>query len=135
MKTLIFSIPEATNFELLTPEQQAAINSVIGAWCDIGRAVNGRRLIDVIVNDNYTEAARQAYFPDWTVLYESDWNGQADQVTIDPDTNAELSRIPALTVRVPLAASYLEHLPDNPDGTRPTVARELSTWAGWPVRF
>lgn len=135
MKTLIFSVPATLDFAMLTPTQQAAVQSVVGAWMDVGVPVNGRKLLDVIVNDNYTEASRALYFPDWIVVYEANWTGAPDSVTHDPVTGAEMSRIPALTVLTPLTADYLTHMPNNPDGSRPLVARELASWAGWPKRF
>lgn len=135
MKTLIFSIPATTDLDNLTPEQQAALQSVGGALCPIGRAYLGRKLVDMLANDNYSDALRQSYFPDWIPLFDAAWDGQPDVVVTDPTTGAEISRIPALKVMQALGAIFLRFMPDNPDGSRPTAAREFAQWAGWPPRF
>lgn len=47
-----------------------------------------------------------------------------------------ITRTPRIKTLMPLQAQkYRDHMPDNAQGQRPTVATEMLRWSGWPTRF
>lgn len=109
---VILRIPTALTFEVLSPEQQAAIQSVFGQFVMPMPGTieaGGWKLCDAVTGDNFDPARMSLYGFNWPILGMWDDSG---------------------LVHAPFdAATFQTHLPDG------EPLHEPHRWAGWPKAF
>lgn len=113
MKRVLLLVPEGLTFDMLSEEQQAAINSVFGQYANPMPATipaNGMQIVDAVTADNFDPDVMPQYGIDWPVIGLFQWDGKAEEIT---------------TVQVLDTETYGKHMPDG-------VAAECHRWAGWP---
>ncbi len=80
MKRAWLRIPEGLSFDMLSDEQQAAINSVFGQYVlpmPGLQASEGFVLCDAVTKDNFDPAAMAQFGIDWEVILLAQWDGEA----------------------------------------------------------
>jgi hypothetical protein len=127
MKRLIVSAPSDITLDALTPEQQAALQSVIAQWVQPMPGTiehNGTILIDCVMQDNFDPLAIGELELPFEVVGYWQWDG-----------------VDELTALMPLDTAVLaNHLPDvieydedgNVIGEHPAELHIPHDWGGWP---
>ena len=113
MKRVLLLVPEGLTFDMLSPEQQEAINSVFGQYANPMPATipaNGMQIVDAVTADNFDPLVMPEYGIDWPVIGLFQWDGKAEETTVIQELDTE---------------TYAEHMPDG-------VVTECHRWAGWP---
>jgi len=127
MKRLILTCPTGLTLDLLTQEQQAAIQSVFAQFSlPMSGTIeyNGLVILDAITNDNFDPVVITPLGLPFTILGMWSWSGRGD----------------VLTELQPLDASFINYLQDtstydelgNVVSTTPPILYIPQTWAGWP---
>ena len=114
MKRVLLLVPEGLTFDMLSVEQQAAINSVFGQYANPMPSTipaNGMQIVDAVTADNFDPAVMPQYGIDWPVIGLFQWDGKTEQITTVQELDVE---------------TYSTHMVDG-------VAVECHSWAGWPA--
>lgn len=127
MKRAIYLIPEGTRIDTLTPEQQAAIQSVHSQWRlpmpgTIPHA--GLEVVDGLTDDSFGPLVMPVMGLDWTCIGMWQWDGHGGLVTLVP------LDMDALYPHLPETVEYDED--GEVVGTVPATPRVPHGWAGWP---
>lgn len=112
-KRVLLLVPQGLTFDMLTPEQQAAINLVFGKYINpmpTSIIFNGMQIVDALTGDNFDPSTMANYGIDWPVLGICQWDGVAEYVTIIQPLDTE---------------TYKHYMPDG-------SLTECHRWAGWP---
>lgn len=114
MKRVILQVPEGLTFEMLTQEQQGAINSVFGQFVNQmpgTQPANGLQIVDALTADNFDPATMINYGIDWPILYLVQWGGDSEYLD---------------EIIVPLDREvFAHHIHDG-------IAIECHKFSGWP---
>lgn len=127
MKRAILRIPEGVRYEILDPDQQAAIDSVFARFVlpmPGTRPAEGYELVDGLTGDNFDPAVMPGLGMPWAVLGMWQWPGQGPLVTLQP-LDAE-----ALLAHLPPTHDYDDG--GNIIATYPPVLHMPHAWGGWP---
>ncbi len=118
---VLFLIPEGLTFDMLTPEQQAAIQSVFGQFVlpmpDTIPA-NNKVVCDGLAADNFDPSTLGPLGLPFEIIGLWEWDG-ADYIN-------EVVPIDAV--------AFMAHLPLDENGD-PQPLHEPHRWSGWPVLF
>lgn len=113
---IIMLVPEGLTFALLTPEQQAAINSVIGQYVLPMPATipfNGKVVLDGLAADNFDADTLDPLGLPFEII--GQWDDQGNIIVpLDEDALAT-------------------HIEPDQEGNK--VLRETHCWSGWPPLF
>ncbi len=113
MKRVLLLVPEGLTFDMLSVEQQAAINSVFGQYVNPMPATithNGMQVVDAVTADNFNPTVMVDFGIDWPIVGIMQWDGASEEVTIIQPLDVEL---------------YRQHMPDG-------TVTECHRWSGWP---
>lgn len=128
MKRAILRLPAGTRFELLSPEQQAAINSVFAQFTlpmPGTIPAEGYELVDGVTGDNFDPAVMPDLGMNWPIVGLWQWDGKGALVALEPfDSAAMLAHLPPI-VTYDGEGEPVSSLPQH-DPTPP------HSWAGWP---
>ncbi len=116
MKRVLLLVPEGLTFDMLSPEQQEAINSVLGQYVNPMTSTipaNGMQIVDAVTADNFDPATMPDYGIDWPILSITQWDGLAEDVTVIQELDTE---------------TYKNYMPDG-------TVTEHHRWAGWPSNY
>jgi hypothetical protein len=128
MKRVLLLIPEGLTFDMLSIEQQAAINSVFGQYANPMPSTipaNRMQIVDAVTADNFDPAVMPQYGIDWPVIGLFQWDGKSPEITTLQELKLDV---------------YIQHLPNDVTydengkevSSTPTTVHEAHTWAGWP---
>lgn len=109
-KRVLLLVPESLTFDMLTQEQQAAINSVFGTYVTPMPGtvdVDGLSVCDALTADNFDPTLMPGLGLDWPIM--GIWH--EDGTELHP-FNAD---------------AFLRHLPEGVPNVEPHM------WAGWPT--
>lgn len=113
MKRVLLLVPEGLTFDILSVEQQAAINSVFGQYANPMPSTipaNGMQVVDAVTADNFDPAVMPEYGIDWPVIGMWQWDGKAETTTEIQKLDTDL---------------FSSHSIDG-------IITECHRWAGWP---
>jgi len=127
MKRLILTCPTGLTLDQLTPEQQAAIQSVFAQFSlpmPGTKEFNSNVILDTITNDNFDPDVLVPLDLPFTILGMWQWDGSSD----------------ALIELQPLDAGFINYLPDvityddegNVVSTTAPTLHIPHGWCGWP---
>ncbi len=128
MKRVLLLVPEGLTFDMLSEEQQAAINSVLGQYANPMPSTipaNGMQIVDAVTADNFDPAVMPQYGIDWPVIGLFQWDGKSTDITALQELKLDL---------------YIQHLPNDVTydetgkevSSTPATVHEAHRWAGWP---
>ena len=109
MKRVLLLVPEGLTFDMLSVEQQAAINSVFGQYVNPMPATithNGMQVVDAVTADNFNPTVMVDFGIDWPVI--GMWS--FDGAVLSPLNETE----------------FMKFLPEG------ATLHEPHRWAGWP---
>ncbi len=118
---VLFLIPEGLTFDMLTPEQQAAIQSVFGQFVlpmPSTIPYGGKVVCDGLAADNFDPSTLGPLGLPFEIIGLWEWDG-ADYIS-------EVVPIDAV--------AFMAHLPLDENGD-PQPLHEPHRWSGWPVLF
>lgn len=119
---LLILVPQGLTFDMLTPEQQAAINSVFGQYVlpmPSTIPFNGKVLLDCLAADNFDASYIPLLGLPFTVI--AQWK-EDGFVVLPLDETLFLQHLPS---------SYIYDEDGNLTET-PATLHEPHSWAGWP---
>lgn len=119
-------IPEGLTFDLLTPEQQAAISGVFGQYVPVMPgtvAKDGLVVCDAITADNFRPETMGDYGLGWPLL--GLWNAETGEALMPVDTAAYLARLAPVVVTDEEGAVVT---------STPATLHECHRWAGHTAR-
>ena len=130
MKRLLMLVPEGLTFDMLTEEQQAAINSVFGQYVMPMPDTNGYdgfKICDAVCTVEFEVENMADLGLDWQIIGQWVWNGENGVTEITPlDEQIFMNYLLDTTVY-------------DGDGnqmvTIPAVFHEPHKWSGWPDCF
>lgn len=130
MKRVLLTAPATITWDALSPEQQAAINSVFGQFTlpmPGTQPYTGNVVIDAVTGDNFDPAEIALYELPFVVIGLWQWSGSGS----------------TLTEITPLDAGFIHYLPPTHTydeqgdvvSETPAVLHEPHRWSGWPELF
>lgn len=123
MKRLILTSPTGLSLDQLTPEQQAAIQSVFAQYIlpmPGTISYNALSILDAVTSDNFNEESIITLQLPFTIMGVWQWEGNADSPLVELQA---------------LDPNFINYLPDTTDEDGNPVPPFLhipNNWAGWP---
>lgn len=118
---VLFLIPEELTFDMLTPEQQAAIRSVFGQFVLPMPATipaNNKVVCDGVAAENFDPSTLGPLGLPFEIIGLWEWDGAEYINEVVPINTTE----------------FMAHLPLDENGD-PQPLHEPHRWSGWPVLF